>query len=131
LKFSLRGTVAMALLGLNTADAAAFSDGLAHNSALAGIRDRVTVVTDASLPATASIVTVIDTDGRTHSSSQDAGTPDRDLGRQGERLTGKFHALANAMVGPAAAHAMQSKIQQLEQLPTIQGLVAVHAGVSI
>src|SRR6185437_12088135 len=85
LKFSLRGTTAMALLGVETADLASFSDAQARDAALTRLRDRVRLVTDPTLASTHAVVSVAG-QGEQRRAEYDTGLPERDLDRQWQRL---------------------------------------------
>jgi 2-methylcitrate dehydratase PrpD len=117
LKFSLRATTAMALLGLDTADLASFTDEMAHDARLVGLRDRVTVTTDRVMSATRAVVTV---DGR--QAEDDTGRPAADLDLQGKRLVAKFEALARPVVGTAKAEALVDLVRRVERLSSLRPL---------
>jgi 2-methylcitrate dehydratase PrpD len=105
-KFSLRATTALALLGDDTASLATYSDRRMADSDLTAMRDRVTVVADASLGATRSVVVVTTEDGRRLEAEDDTGRPADDLDTQEQRLVAKFLTLADPVVGRGRAEAI-------------------------
>ena len=123
-KFSLRATVAMALLGDDTADPAAYTDDRMGAPDLVDIRDRVLVVPDGPLPATAATVRVRTTDGRTVERGWDTGVPDTDLDLQGQRLGAKFRALAVPVIGDDRAAEVLDMVERLSELKAVADLTA-------
>jgi 2-methylcitrate dehydratase PrpD len=128
LKFSLRGTTAMALLGLDTADPATFTESLARSAGLLALRDRINVVTEPARATTAATVTVTTLSGGRHEASYDTGTPERDLGLQQGRLEAKFRGLASPVVGSAAAREIEAHVARIRELPSVRALLALAAG---
>jgi 2-methylcitrate dehydratase PrpD len=126
LKFSLRGTTAMALLGVETADLASFSDAQARDAALARLRDRVRLVTDPSLASTRAIVSVAG-QGEQRRAEYDSGLPERDLGRQWQRLLAKFRGLATPIIGARAAEHVIATVATIEQADSLKELLALTA----
>jgi len=125
LKFSLRGTTAMALLGVPTGDLAAYTDAQARDPALIALRDRVRIVTDPAIPTTRAVVTLTATDGRTIRAENDTGLPERDLELQWQRLLQKFRALAQPVVGEARAKEIAETVATIETLPNVRALAAL------
>jgi 2-methylcitrate dehydratase PrpD len=126
LKFSLRGTTAMALLGVETADLASFSDAQARDAALVRLRDRVRLVTDPSLASTRAIVSVAG-QGEQRRAEYDSGLPERDLGRQWQRLLAKFRGLATPIIGARAAEHVIATVATIEQADLLKELLALTA----
>jgi 2-methylcitrate dehydratase PrpD len=126
LKFSLRGTTAMALLGVETADLASFSDAQARDAALVRLRDRVRLVTDPSLASTRAIVSVAG-QGEQRRAEYDSGLPERDLGRQWQRLLAKFRGLATPIIGARAAEHVIATVATIEQADSLKDLLALTA----
>jgi 2-methylcitrate dehydratase PrpD len=124
LKFSLRGTTAMALLGLPTGNLAAYTDALAHDPALVALRDRVRIVTDDALPTTRAIVEV-KSSGQTLRAEEDTGRPAQDLALQGRRLEEKFLALARPIVGDERAQRLVETVAAIEGLASVRRLTAL------
>lgn len=114
-KFSLRATTAMALLGVDTAELATYSDRRMADPALVRLRDRVRVSTDASLAVTRARVAVT-ASGRRVEAEADTGVPASDLGEQRERLRHKFDALASPLLGPARAQELAAAALAIDEL---------------
>src|SRR5215467_8918609 len=101
-KFSLRATTAMALLGDDTADPAAFTDARMADPRLCALRDRVHVETVPGVPGTRAAVE-IEARGQRLDAEVDTGVPARDLVLQRDRLRRKFLTLATPVVGTGGA----------------------------
>ena len=121
-KFSLRATAAMALLGDDTADIAAFTDERITRPELVALRDRVTVRGDDSLAEAEAVAVVVAGGGRSTRRS-DAGAPNRDLADQWRRLDAKFHALAEPVLGRDRARRLAGAVRRLEELDSVAELV--------
>jgi 2-methylcitrate dehydratase PrpD len=117
-KFSLRAVTAMALLGDDTSDPAAYSDERMAASELIALRDRVRVRADEAAPASGS-VRLRTTDGRELVASVDTTVPAADLDLQQERLRAKFRALAGPVVGEDRAEALAEMVDRLEKLDRV------------
>jgi hypothetical protein len=63
--------------------------------------------------------------GKFAETTLDVGIPERDLGRQGDRLARKFRSLAVPLIGDARAERLQRNIAALETLPDIRPIMAV------
>jgi 2-methylcitrate dehydratase PrpD len=120
-KFSLRGTVTLALLGDNTADPETFDDKRIVAEDVQSLLERVEVVTDSSLDRTASRVRITTVDGSELDASFDAGVPATDLGLQGSRLRQKFDALAMPVLGDGA-DLLAERVDSLERLDSARAL---------
>ncbi len=114
-KFSLRGTVTLALLGDNTADPATFDDKRIVAEDVQTLLKRVEVVTDSTLGRTATSVTITTVDGNERQASFDSGVPSADLRLQGQRLRQKFDALAGPVLGDDA-DVLADRVQHVEEL---------------
>jgi 2-methylcitrate dehydratase PrpD len=99
IKFSLRATNALALLGENTADDTVFSDKTANRADVISLRDKIEVKAKPVAPHTLSEVVVHLRDGRVVRQAHDVGIPMTDLGRQGASLRAKFTSLAEPVIG--------------------------------
>lgn len=126
-KFSLRGTVALALLGDNTADPSTFDDKRIVAEDVQAMLDRVDVVTDRSLSRSAAHLRVSVADGRTLEATFDSGVPASDLVLQGRKLSEKFEALAGPVLGDAAGLLAQ-RLAGLEHLDDLQDLAVWSTG---
>jgi 2-methylcitrate dehydratase PrpD len=123
-KFSLRATTAMALLGDDTSDPAAFSDARMNNDSLRTMRDRITFVPQARIPGTQASV-VVRVNGSTLEASADTGQPQRDLDRQWERLSSKFFALASPVIGEDRASALHGAISTIKDTRSVADILAL------
>jgi 2-methylcitrate dehydratase PrpD len=112
-KFSLRATVAMALLGDDTSDPAVFTDERMGHADLVSMRDRVAFATVRGRPPTQATVVVRTSDG-TREASADVGVPATDLGAQWRALSAKFSALATPVVGHDGASRLHAAIEGIE-----------------
>ncbi len=128
-KFSLRATVAMALLGDDTADPAAFTTERVSSGELVAMRDRIGVTPSPELAGTATRVDIRTTDGRSLTETSDVGFPADDLERQWERLTAKFIRLSSPVVGEDGAwrlHELVSRLESVADVSEITTLCRVH-----
>ena len=112
-KFSLRATTAMALLGDDTTDMAAFTDARMADDDLVALRARVRVVSEPDRPATRSKVVVATRAGARLEADDDTGRPADDLGQQWERLSSKFRGLAAPVVGAEEAERLRRAVADL------------------
>lgn len=103
IKFSLRATNALALLGENTANDSLFNDKTATRADVIALRDKIEVRPKPVAPHTLSEVVVHLKDGRVVRQAHDVGIPMTDLVRQGAALREKFMTLAEPVVGAARA----------------------------
>ena len=117
-KFSLRATTAMALLGDDTTDMAAYCDERMLDGDLVGLRDRVIVVPDSGRVGTRSKVVIETSAGDRLEAEEDTGRPAPDLVVQGERLASKFLGLATPVIGADRATALRDAIAAVDTTPT-------------
>lgn len=122
-KFSLRHTAALAACGRDTAAIGTYSDQNAIDATLNAVRGRVTVHGDRPQGHDAHVV-IKTQGGKVAETTLDVGIPDRDLGRQGDRLAGKFRSLAVPVIGDARADQLRRNIAALETLPDIGPIMA-------
>lgn len=127
-KFSLRATTALALLGDDTSNPSSFNDARMRDALFVAMRDRVTFVPTAGLPATQATV-VVRTGGRELIAEADTGRPETDLACQSARLVAKFMTLAAPVIGPDRAAALRDAIQGIEQARSMRE-IAVLSSVS-
>jgi 2-methylcitrate dehydratase PrpD len=120
-KFSLRAVTAMALLGDDTADPGSYSDRRMADPDLVALRDRIRVLGVQTGPV-AGAVSLRTADGRRLSASADTSIPAADLERQGERLTAKFKALAEPVLGRDRATAIMEVVDRLQDAPRVSEL---------
>jgi 2-methylcitrate dehydratase PrpD len=126
-KFSLRATNALALLGENTASDATFSDSTARRGEVVDLCSRIDVATWKQKSHTLSEVAVHLNDGRVVRKAFDVGIPMTDLAAQGTSLTQKFFGLAEPAVGAERAReiaAISGKLDSVKDVSELMALVA-------
>ena len=101
-KFSLRLTVAMALSGRDTSGIATYTDELTREPELVRLRDLATIEFVEGLPEAKAEVAITVAGGSRYEAVHDAGLPDTDLQRQGQKLERKFDALVGPIMGARA-----------------------------
>lgn len=127
-KFSLRATVAMALLGDDTADPASFNDERMANPDLRSMRDRVSfTIVPGRLPTQAEIV--VRANGIELSADADVGQPAQDLDRQWDLLSAKFFGLASPVIGKDCAARLHEAIGGIERMRSMRHVAALSGPV--
>lgn len=112
-KFSLRGTQALLLDGVDTAAVETFTDGPINRPSVQAAMAKVRVETDASLDSMTTKVDIESAHGR-HSATIDVSRPSDDLADQGVKLQRKFDALVTPVVGPEAARRLGELLADLD-----------------
>jgi 2-methylcitrate dehydratase PrpD len=112
----------MALLGVDTADLATYSDRRMADPALIRLRDRVRVVADADREATRARVTVL-AGTRRFEAEADTGIPATDLSEQRSRLRRKFDALAEPCLGAERAARLATAVLGVDGIPRASELL--------
>jgi 2-methylcitrate dehydratase PrpD len=123
-KFSLRATTAMALLGDDTSDPAAFSDERMRDPQFVSMRDRVTFMPQSDLAATSAALTVRANGQRFHADA-DTGRPATDLPRQWDALSAKFFSLATPVMERDRARRLHEAIAGIEMVTSMRALTAL------
>ncbi|HEY9158956.1 MmgE/PrpD family protein [Candidatus Binatus sp.] len=121
-KFSLRVTIAMALLGEDTGDLQTFTDAKVTQARVVSLRDRVRVVGAEKTPSTRATV-VVKSNGRIFEAESDSGQPASDLVVQRENLTRKFMTLTAPILGRRDADALASAALNADQLACASKLI--------
>lgn len=124
-KFSLRATTAMALLGDDTTDAAAYTDARAGHPELVALRDRVTVVPVPGRTGTCSRVVVVTATGDRLEAEDDTGRPAPDLDAQWTSLAAKCRGLVRPVLGDDRAEELVAAVAGLAELASARELAAV------
>jgi 2-methylcitrate dehydratase PrpD len=125
-KFSYRAVVAMALLGDDTGDPAAYSDARMVDPELVALRDRIDVKLAGGTPGTRSRITIDAGEASAKlEASFDVGRPAEDLDCQWERLSAKYFALATPVLGAERARALHAAAAAVEDLRSIRELLAL------
>lgn len=119
-KFSLRHTVAMALVGIDTADMVSHSDRATNDPALVSLRERVHVelVRECSAMTQAEVEIETATDP-TLRQRHDSSIPSTELAAQQARLEAKFRSLARRpLLDEASCDQMLDMLERLEECRT-------------
>ena len=123
MKFSLKATAAMTLLGDDTHAILAYNGKRAADAELTGLAARVEVNGKDELKAGLSISTIELNDGRRLTAQCDTYEPLRDFPYQRELISKKFLKLAGGKIGDKAALALQQQILGAEQLASVRPLL--------
>tara|TARA_B100001123_G_C14988219_1_gene898479 strand:- start:174 stop:602 length:429 start_codon:yes stop_codon:yes gene_type:complete len=124
IKFSLRMTMALALSGEPTSALNVYSKEHATRPDLVALRDKVTSIVDDTYGYRGAGVTVHLSDGTIIHENFDVAVPERDLNKQEAKLIEKFRSLATPIIGEANAEKTIYDVLALENLTSIQTLVA-------
>jgi 2-methylcitrate dehydratase PrpD len=127
-KFSLRLTTAMGLAGVDTSRLSTYSEAVAADPVLIGLRDKVSLDFRTGVPSTFTEIELSLRDGSRFTAQHDAGLPAGDVVHQGKRLEAKFAALVDPVLGTAKTARLISEIGRLESLPEISGVLGTCAG---
>jgi 2-methylcitrate dehydratase PrpD len=122
-KFSLAATVAMTLLGDDTADPSSFNDARVREPEVQALIDRVQVVADERTGVTESGVKLQAHDGTTREASCDTGVPASDLEAQGRKLRAKYLGLARPVLGERA----EDLARRIENLAGVEDAATLFA----
>ena len=122
-KFSLRHTAALALMGMDTADIETYSDANAIDPAFVALRRKVTVDGKGEV-GTFATARVTLRDGRTLERGFDVGIPAEDVAAQGDKIDAKYRSLAVPLLGAAKAEALLTDLHNLENLNDTGRLLA-------
>lgn len=120
LKFSLRATSALALLGENTADDSLYSDATAARHEVIDLCRKFDIQTWTQKSSTMSEVTIETKGGERFTESFDVGIPMTDLGAQGASLRRKFSALTEPLIGDNRS---LSLIEMTASLDTVKNVL--------
>ncbi len=123
-KFSLRGTQAFVVNGIDTAAVASFEDGPIRRSDVQSFIPNVSIETDESLHTMATKVAVATSAGVVEADG-DVSRPATDLEAQGHKLGAKFDALAEPVLGSDAADALRGGLTRLSDLDDVRELLAM------
>ena len=126
-KFSLRATAAIALLGLDTAAIDTYSDKIAVAPDVVALRDKVRVDLQPGMVANHSIVDVKLRDRRELSASCNVGIPETNLTLLRQRLESKFRQLVTPVLGSEAMLKLLDLTQRIEMLDDIRELAKLCA----
>jgi 2-methylcitrate dehydratase PrpD len=127
-KFSLRLTTAMGLAGVDTSRLSSYSEAVAADPVLVGLRDKVALDFCSGIPNTFTEIEVSLQDGSRFSAQHDAGIPAADVAHQGQRLEAKFAALVDPVLGTDRTARLITEVGRLDRLADVRGLLALNAG---
>jgi 2-methylcitrate dehydratase PrpD len=127
-KFSVRLTTAMGLAGVDTSRLSTFSEAVAADPVLVGLRDRVSLDFRSGIPNTFTVIVLSLRDGSRFTAQHDAGVPAADVARQGSRLEAKFAALVDPVLGSDKTAWLIADVGQLDSLRDVRGILGLCAG---
>lgn len=123
-KFSIAHLAIMGLDGVDTGALESYSDANANDPRYIAAREqKLTLEPRSEVDRMGGIVIVDTTDGRTLTAEGDVGKPAADDAAQWEKLSAKFAALVNPLLGEARAGELRSAIAGLETAKDIRGLM--------
>jgi 2-methylcitrate dehydratase PrpD len=124
-KFSLRLTTAMGLAGVDTSGLSTYSEEVAADPVLVGLRDKVSFDFRTGIPNTFTEIEVALQDGSRFTARHDSGIPATDVAQQGTRLEAKFAALVDPVLGTEKTARLIADIGRLEALTEIRGVMGL------
>jgi 2-methylcitrate dehydratase PrpD len=127
-KFSLRLTTAMGLAGVDTSRPSSYSEAVAADPVLIGLRDRVALDFRTGIPNTFSEIELSLRDGSRFFARHDAGIPAADAVDQGKRLEAKFASLVDPVLGTETTARLIADIARLDLLADIGELMGFCVG---
>ena len=129
-KFSLRLTTAMGIAGVDTSRLSSYSEEVAADPVLVGLRDKVALDFRTGLPSTFTEIDLLLRDGRRFSARHDSGIPATDVAGQGVRLEAKFASLVDPVLGVETTARIIADVGRLDALADVRGLLRMCAGQS-
>jgi hypothetical protein len=122
-KFSLRLTTAMGLAGVDTSRLSTYSEAVAADPVLIGLRDKVSLDFRSGIANTFTEIELALRDGSRFTAQHDSGVPATDVVDQGKRLEAKFAALVDPVLGADKTAALIVDIGRFDTLPDVRGLM--------
>jgi 2-methylcitrate dehydratase PrpD len=126
-KFSLRLTTAMGLAGVDTSRLSTYSEAVAADPVLVGLRDKVSLDFRTGIPNTFTEIEILVRDGSRFTAQHDAGIPAGDVAHQGTRLEAKFAALVDPVLGTGRTARLITDIGRLDALPDLRETLGLCA----
>lgn len=123
IKFSLRHTSALALLGEDTGALATYSDEIAQRPDLVALREKVVVESKQQAQRSAAEVVIELNDGRSLYKAFDVGIPATDLDQQWQRVSGKFRSIVEPVLATEKTTRCIEQCQTLPQANDLKGLL--------
>jgi 2-methylcitrate dehydratase PrpD len=124
-KFSLRLATAMGLAGFDTGRLSTYSEAVAADRDLVGLRDKVQLDFRVGIPNTFARIEVSMVDGSRLSATHDSGIAAEDTADQGRRLERKFVGLVEPILGARRCQALTARIGDFEELDNLNGLMSL------
>jgi 2-methylcitrate dehydratase PrpD len=124
-KFSLRLTTAMGLAGVDTSRLSTYSEEVAADPVLIGLRDKVSLDFRSGIPNTFTEIALSLRDGSRLTAQHDAGIPASDVVHQGQRLEAKFAAVVDPVLGGDKAARLIVDVARLDSLPDVRGILSL------
>jgi 2-methylcitrate dehydratase PrpD len=125
-KFSLRLTTAMGLAGIDTSRLSTYSEAVAADPVLIGLRDKVSLDFRTGIPNTFTEIELSLQNGAKFTARHDAGIPATDVAHQGTRLEAKFAALVDPVLGTARTTRLIADIGRLDSLPDVRRILTIE-----
>lgn len=122
-KFSLTGTQALLVNGVDTAAVESYTDEPINRPDVQAFIPKVSIETDPALISMETRVTVTTPSGR-HTAEANVSRPNEDLAVQGAALRSKFTALAGPVMGADDAAALADQLERIETLEHIAPLMS-------
>jgi 2-methylcitrate dehydratase PrpD len=126
-KFSLRQTAAMALAGIDTASLGGYSEANARDPVMVRLREQLTLDFRSGWPQTLAEMEIELVDGRHVAARHDSGIPADDIAAQGRRLTQKFDALVEPVLGAPRTRELKEMVLALDDITDIGRLARLAA----
>lgn len=123
-KFSIAHLAVMALDGVDTAALESYSDANANDPRYIAAREnKLTLEPRSEVDRMAGVVIVETKDGRLIEATGDVGKPAADDGAQWDKLSAKFAALTQPVIGESRAGDLRDAIASLDSASDIRGLM--------
>jgi len=126
-KFSLRGMVAMTLLGDDTRDIRSYEDERVQRLELSTLCERIEIIPRSDYAGGTSTALTRLKDGRSITLTCDSYHPASDIAIQREAVTRKFRLLVTPIMGEASAHKLETLISDINQAGSIRSLTSMLA----
>jgi 2-methylcitrate dehydratase PrpD len=127
-KFSLRLTTAMGLAGVDTSRLSTYSEAVAADPVLIGLRDKVSLDFRSGISNTFTEIALSLRDGSRVTAQHDSGVPATDVADQGKRLEAKFAALVDPVLGADKTAALIVDVGRFDALGDVRGLMSLGRG---
>jgi 2-methylcitrate dehydratase PrpD len=127
-KFSLRLTTAMGLAGVDTSRLSTYSEAVAADPVLIGLRDKVSFDFRSGISNTFTEIALLLRDGSRVTAQHDSGVPATDVTDQGKRLEAKFAALVDPVLGADKTAMLIVDVGRFDALDDVRGLMSLGRG---